>query len=331
MPIGSLPCPRSHIAAGCQCETLNRAAKCQRGRDPPGTRPRCDVLRAAASVQLGLDLADARVDERVAIGGAHLLAEHVARCGRGHRDRLIAHVAHGARLGAGDLVLGGLKPPRDRALDLVLGILGGLLGLLAGLRHDAVGLLLRFLLLALVARQHLLRLFPKLAGLVEIGPDPGGPLIELLPQQARHLEIDQNPHEQQERDQHHEIGVVERKERTGRGESRARGQRGGGGQGQLAHRTHPFIRALTAAVTLRPSAFWPIDATSSAVTSLATSLTASIAPARISAIFFSPSAVLALISASASSVARSRSSRIAALVSAMIFCASALASASACL
>ena len=81
------------------------------------------------------------------------------------------------------------------------------------------------------------------------------------------------------------------------------------------HLIYPFMRALTAEVILRPSALPPITATISLAVSFATSTTASMAPARISAIACSLSATFAAISASASAIATSRSAWIAALVS----------------
>src|SRR6056297_2838992 len=281
------------------------------------------------SVQLGFDLGDAVVDQRIAVGGGHLLGDHVARGGHGDIHRLIPHIPDRPRLGALDLVLGGLQTPRDRGLDVVLGLGGGLICLLLGLRDDTIGLVLHFLLLALIACQQGLCLFTQRARLVEFGLDALRPLVELLADQPRHLHVGQEADEQQERQQHHEIGVAQRKERAGCSQRRAGNHGCGQCHGQLAHGSHPFIRALIAAVTLRPSALPPMAVTISAAVSLATSRTLSMALSRISASFFSPSAVRSAISASASSLALSRSALISALVSATIFCASARASASA--
>ena len=85
--------------------------------------------------------------------------------------------------------------------------------------------------------------------------------------------------------------------------------------------------AVIAAVMAFASDLPPIAAMTSAAVSVATSLTLSSAPARISAIFFSPSAAFAAISASALAVAASRSALISALASATMACASARASA----
>ena len=87
-------------------------------------------------------------------------------------------------------------------------------GLFAGLRDDAVGLRLRVLLLALVARQQRLRLLADAARLVEIGPDRHRPRVELAGDQPGHLEIDQHADEQQKGEQHDEIGVRQRQERV---------------------------------------------------------------------------------------------------------------------
>jgi hypothetical protein len=87
---------------------------------------------------------------------------------------------------------------------------------------------------ALVRRQNGLRLFTQRPRLIKLGTDAFGALVQHAAQHRRNLEVDQEPDEQQKGQQHDEIGVAQREERT-------RGRKGrAGGKGeqncQLFHR-----------------------------------------------------------------------------------------------
>src|SRR6056297_1902543 len=265
-------------------------------------------------MQLRVHLADRVVDQLVALACRHLLGHDVLGRTHGNCNRLVTNFLDSIGLCRTNLVFSRLNAARNGGFQIGLGLLSSFSGFILGMGHDAVGLRLHFFLLALIAGQQRLRFFTQRARLLQFGFDAFGALVQFPPKKARNLEVEDDADEHQKPKQNHEVGIAQRKERAFGGHCGAGHAHGGDECDVSCHIGYPLIRALIAAVTDFASALPPIALTNSLAVSLATSVTLSMALARISAIFFSPSAALAAISASALAVASSRSALISALV-----------------
>src|SRR5690606_28695561 len=161
----------------------------------------------AGSVELGLDLAQRRLEQRGAGAGLDLVGEQLAGGLDGDVDGAAAHLGHRVALGLGDLLLGQRRAARDIVLALLLGFGDQRARLALGGGDDVARLLLGFLALALVLGQQLLRLVTQAPRLVEIVADALGAGVERLAHCRRRAEIDDEGEEEDEADKGPECSV----------------------------------------------------------------------------------------------------------------------------
>src|SRR6185436_6796843 len=120
-----------------------------------------------------------------------------------------AHLVDRLRFGAGDLVFGELGAPLQRVLQGRPRLVRKGLGLASRLIDDGLGFLADVAVPLLVVGEQGLRLLAQAAGLVQLLADRVGPVVERLGEKLRHLVVDEDRQEGDERDRDPELSHPE--------------------------------------------------------------------------------------------------------------------------
>jgi hypothetical protein len=152
---------------------------------------------------------DGAVDQTGRLLVIHAVRDHAGGGGDRDRDGLVPDLLHRIRLGHCDLVIRGPEAAGDGVGHLGLGPFGRLAGFGARMLDDFLGLRRDVLLLALELGEGRLGFLAQTPGLVQFVPDPFGPLVELVENEAVHAVIAEDEKEQHEADRHHDVAVVE--------------------------------------------------------------------------------------------------------------------------